>query len=296
MHRKIRIIFLILIILMVSVDPTAYTYRSNAATKVKSTSSTSSTKVYKAKDKLIAAIRAGLLERKAQIKLKIPNTNEFDNVEGFIDEALVYDDKTTAKDGDYLAYSLSGWKYKTNWIVGGSTKELTILPKYMTTLKEEQAIDKKITGVLKALKLTGASDYAKVKAIHDYIIKRVNYDTNYTNESAYQALINRSSVCSGYALSAYRMFTEAGLQCKIISGYGNGGSHAWNIVQVDGNWYNIDLTWDDPITSDGSQIITYDYFLKNEEAFDDHSRDEKYETEAFLQQYPIAETSYEMKK
>jgi hypothetical protein len=226
---------------MVSVNPTAYTYRSSAATKVQSTGSTSSTKVYKTKDRLIAAIRAGLLERKAQIKLQIPNTKEFEDVEGCIDAALACDDKTTAKDGDYLAYSLSGWRCETNGFVGGSTKELTIFPKYMTTLKEEQAIDKKITGVLNTLKLTGASDYAKVKAIHDYIIKRVNYDTNYTNESAYQALIKRSSVCSGYALSAYRMFTEAGLQCRIITGYGNSGSHAWNIVQVNGKWYNIDL-------------------------------------------------------
>ena len=71
--------------------------------------------------------------------------------------------------------------------------------------------------------------------------------------------------------------------------------HGWNIVKVDGNWYNIDLTWDDPITKSGKHVIRYDYFLKNAKEFSDHKRNPEYNTKAFLKAYPIAKVSYENK-
>lgn len=35
----------------------------------------------------------------------------------------------------------------------------------------------------------------------------------------------------------------------------------WNLVNVDNNWYHLDLTWDDPVTSNGTDVLEYDYFL-----------------------------------
>jgi transglutaminase/protease-like cytokinesis protein 3 len=96
-------------------------------------------------------------------------------------------------------------------------------------------------------------------------------------------------------MAAYRMFTEAGLEARIISGIGNGASHAWNIVKVEGKWYNIDLTWDDPLSYNGEAVLTYDYFLKNTKEFSDHRRDAEYRTDQFLKNYTIAKTSYTIK-
>ena len=43
---------------------------------------------------------------------------------------------------------------------------------------------------------------------------------------------------------------------KIIS-----ENHIWNAVYLDGNWYHLDLTWDDPVTSDKSDVLEYNFFL-----------------------------------
>jgi len=91
------------------------------------------------------------------------------------------------------------------------------------------------------------------------------------------------------------LFVDAGLESKIISGKANEVAHAWNLVKIDDKWYNIDLTWDDPITNTGEQVLRYNYFLKNQDGFWDHIRLDKFNTSEFLKLYPIAEESYVMK-
>ena len=110
--------------------------------------------------------------------------------------------------------------------------------------------------------------------------------------SAYDNLINRSSVCQGYALITYKMMKEAGIDCRIVTGEGKGVSHAWNIVKLDGLWYNIDCTWDDPVAPDNKPHLEYTYFLKSNEDFHDHVRDKEFETEEFNEKYKMADISY----
>jgi transglutaminase/protease-like cytokinesis protein 3 len=74
-----------------------------------------------------------------------------------------------------------------------------------------------------------------------------------------------------------------------------GEEHVWNIVKVDGKWYNIDLTWDDPILDNGESMISYDFFLKNNEDFYDHLRAPEYSTEEFLLAHEISGESYILK-
>jgi hypothetical protein len=242
---------------------------------------------------LINTIYTAMLDRteKITVKYSLPDYKlDFDEL---FDRVLSIDSDKTAKDGDYLNYSIKSWNAKGNMV--GKNTTLYIELTYKTTLKEEQAVDQKVKSVLKGLKLEKASDYKKVKAIHDYIINRVSYDRKLVKASAYDALINKSAVCEGYSMLAYRMFTEVGLDTRIIPGTGNGGPHAWNIVKVKDKWYNIDLTWDDPISSDGKPMLVYDFFLKSTKDFTDHKRSAEYKTEEFVQTYPISKTSYKMK-
>ncbi|MHB8131444.1 MAG: transglutaminase domain-containing protein [Mobilitalea sp.] len=257
----------------------------------------SAAQTYTTQDDVYAIMKKNLLAHKKEFIIEMDkdimkkigtDTNMFDIV-------AAHDDKATSKDGDYLSLSISHWASNWSWRNSGSTATLTFSTKYRSTLTQEKALDTKIASVLEALKLEKASDYKKVKAIHDYIIKRVSYDKTLEKHTAYNALINKSAVCEGYALAAYRMFTDAGIESRIISGTAGGGLHGWNIVKVDGNWYNIDLTWDDPITKSGKQVIRYDYFLKNAKEFSDHRRNPEYNTKAFHKAYPIAKASYENK-
>ena len=68
-----------------------------------------------------------------------------------------------------------------------------------------------------------------------------NYKLKYT---AYAAMCNGTAVCQGYSNLLYRMLLEAGVDCRIISGIGVSGGHAWNIVRLGDLYYNVDATWD----------------------------------------------------
>ena len=97
----------------------------------------------------------------------------------------------------------------------------------------------------------------KVKAIHDYLIYHANYvnngDYSTAENWAYGAggvLLHKEGVCQSYAFAFYMMAISAGLECRFVSGTADGGGHAWNQVKVNGKWYYIDCTWDDPVGRD----------------------------------------------
>lgn len=169
---------------------------------------------------------------------------------------------------------------------------------YYTTPEQEAEETAMLSVVMDSLDLNTKTEYGKIKAIYDYICQHVTYDfANLNNDdydlkyTSYAALVNGTAVCQGYSVLFYRMALEAGLDARIISGYGGdggsggGGPHAWNIVKLKGLYYNIDSTWDagrDP----------YDYFLKSPDTFDLHVRDAEYETWEFHASYPMAATDY----
>jgi Uncharacterized protein involved in cytokinesis, contains TGc (transglutaminase/protease-like) domain len=253
---------------------------------------------YKTKEEVYRTVKANLLAHKESFSIQMTTSTmkEIGLNTDLYDAVVSMDDKSTSKDADYLRLTVNSWGESWKWSSLGGTATLTFTAKYETTLEQEKQLDAKIKSVLTKLKIGKASDYKKVKAIHDYIIKKVSYDQTYSKHSAYNALIDLSAVCEGYTAVAYRMFTDAGIECKVITGVADGGAHSWNIVKVNGKWYNIDLTWDDPITNTGEQVLRYDYFLKNTKEFGDHTRDLEYSTGVFLKAYPISETSYSLKK
>jgi hypothetical protein len=100
--------------------------------------------------------------------------------------------------------------------------------------------------------LDGKGEYDKVRYVHDYIITHCDYDM--LSNGPYNCLFNRHACCNGYALAFQCIMEKAGIKCKYVTG----GDHAWNLVYVNGFWFNIDLTWDDL----GGENISYEYFLK----------------------------------
>jgi transglutaminase/protease-like cytokinesis protein 3 len=245
------------------------------------------------KDDVYRTIRDDFVAHKSEFTISMSTKllKEIGTNADLLDAAATIDSKNTSKDGDYLEVSVLSWQ--ENWQYDNMGKaSITITAKYRTTAKQEKLLDDEIRKVLNSLNLKNKTDYQKVKAIHDYIIKNVSYDQSLKKYSAYNALINKSAVCEGYAAAAYRMFLDSGIDSRIISGTTAGGAHIWNIVKVNGKWYNIDLTWDDPITSNGKPSLRYDYFLKSDKAFRDHVRDSEYTTKEFLSAYPIAARDY----
>lgn len=80
------------------------------------------------------------------------------------------------------------------------------------------------------------------------------------NQSAYSALMGGSTVCAGYSRAFQYACQLAGIPCYYCAGYA-GESHAWNIICLDGEFYNVDVTWDD---TDRSPEYNYDWFNKSD--------------------------------
>lgn len=108
--------------------------------------------------------------------------------------------------------------------------------------------------------------FDKELAIHDYIVLHNEYDyVNYLADtipddsySSYGIFFNGTAVCQGYAYATHILLELAGIDSQIVTGEANGGGHAWNKVNIDGEYYNLDVTWDDPVPNvDGRTTYTY---------------------------------------
>ena len=126
------------------------------------------------------------------------------------------------------------------------------------------------------------NDYENIKMLHDYLVDNIEYDTTISRNNIYDvygALVNRVSVCEGYARSFKYILDEMGIPCVLVIGTGTNSQgeterHAWNYVELEGSWYAVDCTWDDPIIiGGGGQTLEsrYKYFLKGANEFNaDH--------------------------
>lgn len=100
--------------------------------------------------------------------------------------------------------------------------------------------------------------YGTVVFVHDYIIRNCEYHTEGAESgeyglwsSAYGCLVDGQAVCQGYAEAFQYIMNRLDIECGICRGFAKGNRHAWNYVNIDGDYYWIDLTWDDPISEYG---------------------------------------------
>lgn len=132
-------------------------------------------------------------------------------------------------------------------------------------------VDQKVSEILMRLP-ADATPEAKIKVFHDTIVLSADYSLNYKyGATPYGPLVGGQALCEGYAKAFALLCNKVGIENLFVTGSYNGEDHLWNMVKLDGNWYNIDTTWDDP-PYDGEEknpdyYIQYNYFLyKNNEA------------------------------
>lgn len=126
------------------------------------------------------------------------------------------------------------------------------------------AYEEKAAQILKACVFPGMAPWQIALSLHDYLIANTVYDETLVKNSAYDVLVNGSSVCAGYALAYRDLLQRAGVACILVTS--EEMNHAWNLVCLDGNWYHVDLTWDDP-TPDSAGYVSHEYFLRTDAEF-----------------------------
>ncbi len=113
------------------------------------------------------------------------------------------------------------------------------------------------------------SDYEKEMIIHDYIVKNCVYDfldgeLEPYSYKAYGALVKNTAVCNGYAEAMELLLMCVNVDSYIVVGEADGVAHAWNLVELENNWYHIDATWDDPVPDRGD-TVSHAYANLNDE-------------------------------
>lgn len=151
-----------------------------------------------------------------------------------------------------------------------------------STLSEfDKSIYDKAIEIISNVITDDMSDYEKELAIHDYITLHTTYDMDSlgildehskNSENPYGALINRKAICTGYT-STFKMFMDM-FEIPNIAVFAKDASdnnHAWNMIQLDDEWYYVDATWDDPVPDEENRLALHKYFnvtedfLKNNE-------------------------------
>lgn len=127
---------------------------------------------------------------------------------------------------------------------------------------EDRAILDICQEVISTVVPTEGSAYDQELAVHDWMIAHASYDSNRlsnlpdfqenpNNDNPYGFLVDDKGICLGYARTFQLFMDLLGIECLTVEGtaYGYTADHAWNQVRLDGEWYCVDVTWDDPTTS-----------------------------------------------
>ena len=203
-----------------------------------------------------------------KLELKRTNGEAVHGVEWFVKTRIPYDELFTAEsynlqdgacsitsDGLVTAKKAGTTEY---WAKYGDTLYRCVV---VVNEEGETALSKKVVEI--ADKFRHLSDVDKVMAVHDYLIDHIEYSNPHIRSFAYGALIEGKAVCQGYAQSLAMILNNLNVECHTIVAMTKGSNpvlHEWVRVKLDGEWYYIDLTWDD---TPWAEDKNYKYFLIN---------------------------------
>ena len=203
-----------------------------------------------------------------KLELKRTNGEAVHGVEWFVKTRIPYDELFTAEsynlqdgacsitsDGLVTAKKAGTTEY---WAKHGDALYRCVV---VVNKEGETALSKKVVEI--ADKFRHLSDVDKVMAVHDYLIDHIEYSNPHIRSFAYGALIEGKAVCQGYAQSLAMILNNLNVECHTIVAMTKGSNpvlHEWVRVKLDGEWYYIDLTWDD---TPWAEDKNYKYFLIN---------------------------------
>ena len=253
-------------------------------------------------DEIIAAIRAGLRDYAGSITIRFTyGADILDELPALTDEWVeaALDETDDPREGDYIRYQYGGYEGACRYEAtdGRYAYTVELFPEHYIYYDQEREAELALAEAYADLALDGdASDYEKIRAIYDYVCAHVKYDEihrknpyYHIKSTAYAALVNHTATCQGYCVLLYRMLRENGVDCRVVTGHGVDETgdqlHAWNIVALDGRYYNLDATWD-------AGAEEYQWFLRGSEGFANHTAGDAFSSAAFTQRYPMAAADY----
>ena len=148
--------------------------------------------------------------------------------------------------GDYTANGIGGVVNHIKYNITEDIKE--------TDKKIEENVNEILAGID-----SKASDYEKVKYFYETIVNNVDYEENPKDQDIRSVFLDKKSVCAGYSRAFLYLCQKANIPCIYVEGIVNNKDlHAWNEVELDGDYYGVDVTWGDPVFEGDTKYETED--------------------------------------
>lgn len=133
------------------------------------------------------------------------------------------------------------------------------------TDEQIQEVSDRVSELVDQLIVPTDTDINNILRVHDYIIDHSVYDSNrsdyndttYHSDIAYGPLLEGYGICGGYTDAMQLFLEEMGIESYKVSSE----QHVWNAVYLNHQWLHLDLTWDDPVTTTGQNVLEHDFFL-----------------------------------
>lgn len=208
----------------------------------------------------------------AEIQLVLENLEEDVTLSGVDEDAVGKVFQCVLNDHPELFY-VEGYQI-TKYTVAEEIRRITFSGTYSFTREEidsrNEQIAQYVTTCLAGLP-AGADEYETVKYIYEYLVSHTEYRLEAPeNQTICSVFLYGESVCQGYAKAMQYLCGQAGIESTLVVGTVDGGEgHAWNLVQIDGDYYYVDATWGDAFyvfEPSGTEVaegklpsINYDY-------------------------------------
>lgn len=224
--------------------------------------------VYDSLQDAACEVRKDMAERQVKFTLSFPfglvsgKGDVFDLINAALEET------DSPYEGDYIRFSIYQIAFQISSSYSAMKTDVDFTVTYNTDASQEKAVDTAVAAISEELGMSRLNDYEKCAAVCEWVRNNVVYAQNTSDmitHTAYGAVIDHNSVCQGTSLLVYRILRENGVNCRIVPGRGNSGSHAWNAASIDGKWYYIDATWDGMSLSSDE----FAFFLRGRNDFDE---------------------------
>lgn len=234
----------------------------------------------KGNESAVLAARKAMVDRQENFDVRL-KVDDIENVDINVLESTLMEaalaETGCSYEGDYLRFSI--YMYSAGVRAEDGDIVFSYSMTYFSTHEQEQAVAAAIPGVISSFGFTkDTTDFDKVFAVYSYICENVVYDYEHlddmvykTQQTAYGALIDHTSVCQGYAMLFNRFMLEMGIPARCMTGSSHGENHMWNVVQLDGQYYYVDSTWDAGTPS----LLGMQFFLKGGSDFQEHMNDDR---------------------
>ncbi|MDR0958205.1 MAG: dockerin type I domain-containing protein [Clostridiales bacterium] len=163
----------------------------------------------------------------------------------------------------HIFYATTAACYSNNGYVTRILPEYAYPKDVILSMKAEydEAFEKAIDAIPK-----GLSETETVLAVNDWLATHIAYDHTVTKYDAYTAFVEKTTVCQGYALAFIAFMNELGMESVYVAS--EPMNHAWNLVKVNGEWYHVDVTWNDP-SPDTKGAAYHSYLLLSDAEIND---------------------------